>query len=92
MNDFSFEVGRIVVSKQGRDKGRAFIVLELINENFVMLIDGDLRKLSKPKLKKVKHLRSTPYMANDFISKLINKQNILDSDIRKEIDRIREEC
>lgn len=92
MNDFSFEVGRIVVSKQGRDKGRAFIVSELINENFVMLIDGDLRKLSKPKLKKVKHLRSTPYMANDFISKLIKKQNILDSDIRKEIDRIREEC
>lgn len=92
MNDFSFEVGRIVVSKQGRDKGRAFIVSELINENFVMLIDGDLRKLSKPKLKKVKHLRSTPFMANDFISKLINMQNILDSDIRKEIDRIREEC
>lgn len=91
MNDFSFEVGRIVISKQGRDKGRAFIISEVINDSFVMLVDGDLRKLSKPKLKKIKHLKSTPFTANEFINNIANKKNILDSDIRKEIDKFREE-
>lgn len=90
MNEFTFEAGRIVISKQGRDKERLFVVYEVVNNEFVLLVDGDLRKIEKPKLKKTKHLKASPYIANDFLRKLNNKMNILDSDIRTELEQYRE--
>ncbi|MBR6514482.1 MAG: KOW domain-containing RNA-binding protein [Clostridia bacterium] len=50
-------IGRIAVSTQGRDKGRAFIIVDTPEENFVMLCDGELRRLEKPKRKKLKHIK-----------------------------------
>lgn len=46
-----YSKGQIVFSKCGRDKGRAFIVYDF-NEEYVFIVDGDLRKLEKPKKKK----------------------------------------
>ena len=51
--------GQIVKSKAGRDKDRFFVVLEINDESYLTLVDGDLRKLSKPKRKKVKHIMVT---------------------------------
>ena len=52
------EVGQIVFSKCGRDKGRAFVVLSVEGE-FVFLADGQLRPLNKPKKKKIRHTQPT---------------------------------
>lgn len=49
-------VGQIVKSKAGRDKGRIFIITEIVDGIYVKICDGELRKVSKPKLKKIKHL------------------------------------
>ncbi len=50
-------VGRFAVSMSGRDKGRVFIIVDSPEENFVLLSDGELRKLEKPKRKKLKHIK-----------------------------------
>ncbi|GFR35247.1 KOW domain-containing RNA-binding protein [Thermobrachium celere] len=47
-------LGQIVHSRAGRDKGRYFIVVGLIDENYVLIADGDLRKIESPKKKKNK--------------------------------------
>jgi len=52
------EVGQVVFSKCGRDKGRAFVVLSVEGE-YVFLSDGQLRPLNKPKKKKIKHTQLT---------------------------------
>lgn len=49
-------IGQVVKSRAGRDSGRAFLVYEIIDEQFVLVVDGDLRKLNNPKKKNVKHL------------------------------------
>lgn len=46
----------IVRSTAGRDKGRAFVVLELVDGQYALLADGRMRRLEKPKRKKLKHL------------------------------------
>lgn len=80
MNEYS--IGQIVFSKSGRDKGRAFIVFKIENE-YLYLIDGDLRKLNKPKKKKDKHVQKT-YEIIDSIKKSIEEGiSLKDSDIRK---------
>ena len=56
------EVGQVVFSKSGRDKGRSFIVVS-VEEEYAYLADGDLRKVENPKRKKNKHIQRT----NDVI-------------------------
>ena len=74
--------GRVVLSTQGRDEGRYFIVLEVIDENFVLMADGLTRKLANPKKKKVKHLRPKPIVVNVDGATLPNK-HLQDSDLRR---------
>lgn len=80
-----FEVGQLVFSKCGRDKGRAFIVIS-IEEEYVHLIDGDLRKVDSPKLKKKKHIQPTNTTLQGIQQKIIEGTRFSDSDVRKEID------
>ncbi len=49
MKPIPIEVGRIVVSKAGRDQGRRFVVLEEIDRDFVLVADGKLRTMERPK-------------------------------------------
>ena len=51
--------GEIVKSRAGRDAGRYFVVKEIIDDSYVLIVDGSLRKLEKPKKKKVKHVEPT---------------------------------
>ena len=44
----------IVKSTAGRDKGKPFFVLE-VEGDFLLLADGKIRKLERPKRKKRKH-------------------------------------
>ena len=76
-------VGDLVVSRAGRDKGRPFVVLRA-EEGFVYLVDGDLRRLSKPKKKKRMHVK--PYPKKGSCRKeLPEGRPMCDADIRKHI-------
>ncbi|WP_277221977.1 KOW domain-containing protein [Peptoniphilus vaginalis] len=60
---FSLLKGQVVRSKKGRDEGKVYIILEIIDDDLLLLVDGKLRKLDRPKKKKVKHL----YIYKDVI-------------------------
>jgi large subunit ribosomal protein L14e len=74
------EVGRVVCSTAGRDKGRHMIVV-FVDGDYVGLADGCLRKVGCPKRKKRRHVRILPHIAQDLVSKLCGG-TALDSDIR----------
>lgn len=58
MYDYEFpSVGCIAESKSGHDAGRLYIVAAVINGDFVLLVDGNYRPVSKPKTKRIKHLK-----------------------------------
>ena len=59
MKTIPIEPGRIVCSKAGRDEGRLFLVLSVLDEDFVTVADGKLRTLDRPKKKRKKHLKPT---------------------------------
>ncbi|HEY4544087.1 MAG TPA: KOW domain-containing RNA-binding protein [Tissierellaceae bacterium] len=77
------EIGQVVKSKSGRDKGRIFLVYEVIGNGYVNIVDGDLRKLDKPKKKKIKHLSIYNTVLDEFREKLENQVNINNAYIRK---------
>lgn len=76
--------GRIAISRAGRDKNRAFVIVAQLGE-YVMLVDGSLRKMDKPKKKKSKHVRLTPESADDVRPRLIDGDHVLDAEIRKNL-------
>lgn len=85
----NFTVGQVVYSKCGHDKGKAFIIVSL-EENFAYIADGRSRTLEKPKYKKLKHLQVTGYIFENIKNKILNKEYILDSEIKKALIAIRD--
>ena len=56
-------IGAIVCSRAGRDKGGLFVVVGM-EEDILLLADGDTRKVEKPKRKKRKHINRTNFVAS----------------------------
>ena len=76
------KVGSIVRSKAGRDKGDFFIVLAM-DDNYVYMANGDLRKVDQPKKKKLKHLQGTEQVSEFIINKLSQGNKVTNSEVRK---------
>lgn len=78
-NTFSLLKGQVVRSKKGRDEGKVYIIFDIIDDDLLLLVDGKLRKLDRPKKKKVKHL----YIYKDVID--TNVREFSDTYIRKKL-------
>lgn len=75
--------GQVVKSRAGRDKGRIFLVADIIDQESVFVVDGDLRKLDNPKKKKIKHLIVFNTILDEFKYKLDNNIKVNNAYIRK---------
>jgi|LSQX01.2.fsa_nt_gb ribosomal protein L14E/L6E/L27E len=83
-------LGQVVFSKAGRDAGRKFIIVEIVDELYVLVADGDLRRLEKAKRKKVKHLELTDEVVTFINEKLKNSMRVSNSELRKALSEIHE--
>ena len=82
--------GSVVLSKKGRDKSRVFVVLYTLDADFVLIVDGDLRKVDHPKKKKRLHLSSLPIMLPE-LTELADQGRLKDSDVRNALAKVREQ-
>ena len=83
MKPIPFEPGRIVLSKQGRDQGRLFVIMKVVDDQYVEMANGSSRKADHPKRKKIKHLHPKPQMAQEIAQCLQNGRLPMDSELRK---------
>nr|WP_025775632.1 KOW domain-containing RNA-binding protein [Clostridium botulinum] len=77
------QIGRLVLSKAGRDKDNSFIIIDILDDNYVYICDGDIHTLDKPKKKKIKHLIFTNIICEDIINLKATSNNIKSSVIKK---------
>lgn len=78
-------IGTIVRSKAGRDAGRYFVVVEVVDEQYVLIADGKYHKTDQPKRKKLKHLSIKPFSTDISCARIKGKEFFQDSDLRKAI-------
>ncbi|MHC1685648.1 MAG: hypothetical protein AB6733_22425 [Clostridiaceae bacterium] len=76
-------IGRVVKAKAGRDLEGFFIVVDIIDNDYVHIADGKSRKIENPKKKKIKHLQFTNMWANDIKMLLLQKEEVTNAKIRK---------
>lgn len=83
MLEYENLIGRVVYSKSGRDSERIFVILDVIDKNYVYIVDGNLRKVEKPKKKKMKHLNITNDVSKDIKQLIMSGNNISNAKVRK---------
>ena len=74
---------QLVKSRAGSDKDRLFLVLQIIDHENVLIVDGDLRKLESPKIKKVKHLVVYNKIITEFQTCIEDKTVVNNSYVNK---------
>jgi ribosomal protein L14E/L6E/L27E len=75
--------GQIVKSIAGRDKNTFMVVVGFLEDGQVLLCDGNIRKISHPKKKKLKHLAATKTINIEIQEKLRAGKKIQNAEIRK---------
>ena len=82
MNRLPVELGSVVISKAGRDQGRRFLVVGEVDEDFVMVANGALRRMDRQKKKRRKHLKPTGEVVQAVRQRLAEGKPIEDHELR----------
>lgn len=83
MEEQGLNLGQVVRSLAGRDKGHLFLVIERVDNRHVIISDGKYRKVDKGKRKKIKHLKKTNYIVYGLQKSLEENGFISDTVIRR---------
>ena len=75
-------IADIVISKNGRDAGKRFIVVGLDDE-YSLIADGKSRRYEKPKKKKNKHLEFADKADSQIAERLTEGGKITNNEIRR---------
>ena len=82
MNKMPVALGSIVISKAGRDQGRLFLVVAEVDDDFVMVANGALRKMDRQKKKRRKHLKPTGRVVAELRERLSQAKPVEDHELR----------
>ncbi len=86
-NTENLTAGQIVKSLAGHDKGDIFFVVEVIDTDYVLIADGDKRKIESPKKKKAKHLQPYKKISKSIASKIAAKSQIENIELQRELEK-----
>ena len=83
--------GMAVISRQGRDKGKAYVLISVIDKDFALVSDGETRPLNKQKKKRMKHLKLTDTVFGGIEAKIngTDKKKLYDTEIKRELKVLR---
>ena len=78
----------VVISTAGRDKGELFFVLATEGD-FLLLADGRLRPVERPKRKRRKHVVLRRADGGELSRRIRSNESITNSELRKAIAAVR---
>ena len=81
-------IGQVVRNTSGRDTGRLFFIVKVVDDEYVLISDGKKRKLEKPKLKKDKHLQKYDIINNAVKDMIESNESIKDAFLRAELGKL----
>ena len=81
MNSDNYEIGSYVLSTKGRDCNEVSIIYKILDNDYVLLVDGKGKKLLKPKKKNKKHLKNTGVVNCKLAEKINTGMKIFDAEI-----------
>mgnify|MGYP001402965481 CR=1 FL=1 len=75
-------IGQIVRVLRGREKGQFAIIIEIIDDRFILLADGDKRKYDLPKRKNIHHVELTNYISEEVVKSIRETGRVTNGKLR----------
>ena len=72
----AYRVGQIVISKRGKDAGRAYVIVGFLGEGKLALADAKKFNVDRPKPKNPKHVQATSQVAAEVAALAESGKNI----------------
>lgn len=79
--------GQIVKSKAGHDKGNVFFVVKVLDDDYVLIADGDRRKMERPKKKKIRHLQPYHEISSIIAEKIAAGAALENMELQRELEK-----
>jgi len=75
-------IGQVVRIVQGREAGQYALVIEVSEDRFVLLADGEKRKYDRPKKKNVNHIEITNFISPEVRKSLLETGRVTNGKLR----------
>ncbi|WP_064091231.1 KOW domain-containing RNA-binding protein [Rossellomorea aquimaris] len=75
-------IGQIVLTKKGRETGCYSVVVQQLDERFVLIADGDKRKFDRAKRKNIGHLQLFDYVSPEVQNSIIETGRVTNGKLR----------
>ena len=79
-----FQISDVVISRQGRDQGEWFYVIDA-DPVYLLLANGKDRTIEKPKRKKRKHTKKVLRSETRVAGKILSGDKVLNSELRRDL-------
>ena len=81
------EIGQIVQIIQGREAGQYAIVINIVDDRFVLLADGEKRKYDRPKKKNLNHVTPMNFISPEVQNSLLETGRVTNGKLRFAISK-----
>ncbi|AWB46114.1 hypothetical protein DCC85_19415 [Paenibacillus sp. CAA11] len=81
-NRMTAEVGQLVKVLRGKDAGTLGVIVELVDDKFVLIADGCKRKFDSAKRKSLLHLELLPYISSEVVNSLKESGRVTNGKLR----------
>ncbi|MFD2131151.1 RNA-binding protein [Pseudogracilibacillus auburnensis] len=76
------QLGQIVRITKGREQNQYAVVINILDDRFVSLADGEKRKYDRPKRKNVNHIAGTPFISSEVRNSLLETNRVSNGKLR----------
>ncbi|SDZ62721.1 Ribosomal protein L14E/L6E/L27E [Evansella caseinilytica] len=76
------QVGELVRISSGRDKGQYACIIEVLDERFVKIADGDKRKVDRAKKKNIQHIEHLDIIASEVKNSIVETGRVTNAKLR----------
>lgn len=84
-------IGSLVEVVQGRDAGLVAVVVGHVEDRYLLVADGSVRRADKPKKKNTLHVRRLAYVAQEIAEKLKLEGKVANAQLRYAVRKFVEE-
>ena len=75
-------IGQVVRIKQGREAGQFAVVIQIVDDRYVLLADGEKRKYDRPKKKNLHHIEKMDYISPEVQHSLLETGRVTNGKLR----------
>ncbi|GGD03285.1 hypothetical protein GCM10007216_37470 [Thalassobacillus devorans] len=75
-------IGQVVRIVQGREAEQYMVVIDLLDDRFVLLADGEKRKFDRPKKKNLQHVELMDFVSPEVQNSLLETGRVTNGKLR----------